>query len=217
MTGARAAILARLQAQQVAESEWVVNQRFSAPPVTGRITPLEEQTPVARFLAQAQSLKSDVLYVHTSAVVAGVADYLQQRNLPLTVVTTIQSTAYNALAWDAAGIRIVERPAQADDAVGMTGCMCAIAETGTVLLTSGEKTPLTPSLLPATHIVLLHQAQIVPAMEDAWTRLRQQYPDGLPCACHFISGPSRTGDIEQTLTLGAHGPARVLLVVIADD
>lgn len=100
-------------------------------------------------------------------------------------------------------MEVTVRPAQATDAVGLTGCVCAIAETGTVLLTSGVNTPMSPSLLPATHVVWVAEEAIVPAMEDAWLLLRQRYPEGLPRACHFVSGPSRTGDIEQTLTLGA--------------
>lgn len=221
-SSARAAILARLQAQQAPDAALTVAQRLASPPTTGRIVwpdDVPPQTLLARFLAQAQALKSDVAYVPAAQVPATVAAYLRQHALPLSVVAHADGLGCTnlAAAWEAAGVEVTVRPAQATDAVGLTGCVCAIAETGTVLLTSGVNTPMSPSLLPATHVVWVAEEAIVPAMEDAWLLLRQRYPEGLPRACHFISGPSRTGDIEQTLTLGAHGPVRVLLVVVAPE
>jgi L-lactate dehydrogenase complex protein LldG len=78
---------------------------------------------------------------------------------------------------------------------------------------SGVATPPTVSLLPETHVALVPCARIVPSMEDAWALLRREHGT-LPRAVNFISGPSRTADIEQTVTLGAHGPYRVHVVLI---
>jgi L-lactate dehydrogenase complex protein LldG len=97
----------------------------------------------------------------------------------------------------------------------MTGCFCAVAETGTLLLCSGAETPATVSLLPETHIALVPVARLVATMEDAFSLVRAELGD-LPRALNFISGPSRTGDIEQTIVLGAHGPCRVHLILIGD-
>jgi L-lactate dehydrogenase complex protein LldG len=72
------------------------------------------------------------------------------------------------------------------------------------------------SLLPETHIALVPMSRIVPAMEDAWALARAEL-GSLPRAVNFISGPSRTGDIEQTIVLGAHGPYRVHLVIIEGE
>jgi L-lactate dehydrogenase complex protein LldG len=69
------------------------------------------------------------------------------------------------------------------------------------------------SLLPETHIALVDARRIVAGMEDAWQRVREVFGE-LPRAVSFISGPSRTGDIEQTMVLGAHGPYRVHILVI---
>ena len=81
------------------------------------------------------------------------------------------------------------------------------------MLLSGPDTPATVSLLPETHVAIVAASRIVPAMEDAWRLLRTE-GGGLPRAVNFISGPSRTGDIEQTLVLGAHGPYRVHVVLV---
>ena len=101
------------------------------------------------------------------------------------------------------------------DRVGITGCFCAVAETGTLLLLSGTDTPATVSLLPETHVALVDTARIVATMEDAFALLRAERGE-VPRAINFISGPSRTGDIEQTIVLGAHGPCRVHLVLVGE-
>jgi L-lactate dehydrogenase complex protein LldG len=87
------------------------------------------------------------------------------------------------------------------------------------MLISGEATPTTLNFLPDTHIVLLRASQVVAAYEDGWDLLRQRPGDGphrLPRTVNFITGPSRTGDIEQKIELGAHGPRR-LHVILVDD
>ncbi|MEO8331376.1 MAG: lactate utilization protein C [Gallionella sp.] len=99
------------------------------------------------------------------------------------------------------------------DMVGVTGAFCAIAETGTLMLLSGVETPATTSLLPETHVAVLDPRRIVATMEDAWELMRKEYRQP-PRAVNFISGPSRTADIEQTVTLGAHGPYRVLIILV---
>jgi L-lactate dehydrogenase complex protein LldG len=70
-------------------------------------------------------------------------------------------------------------------------------------------------LLPETHVAILNLNRIVATMEDAWDLLRKEWRIP-PRTVNFISGPSRTADIEQTLTLGAHGPYRVAVILIED-
>ncbi|MBA3903867.1 MAG: hypothetical protein C0522_09380, partial [Rhodocyclaceae bacterium] len=106
-----------------------------------------------------------------------------------------------------------DRPATGDDLVGVTGAFCAIADTGTLMLLSGPDTPAATSLLPETHIAILPVSRVVPFMEDGWRLLREE-KGSLPRAVNFVSGPSRTADIEQTVTLGAHGPYRVHIILV---
>lgn len=168
---------------------------------------------VARFRARAESLASTVEAVSKpEEVPAVVARYLAAHGLNTSAVATPGLGAYD---WSGAGLQVALRPAVDADTVGITGCFCAIAETGTLMLLSGPKTPATVSLLPETHVALVPLSRIVPTMEDAFALLRAEHGD-LPRAVNFVSGPSRTGDIEQTTVLGAHGPCRVHLILIGE-
>lgn len=165
---------------------------------------------VGQFKERALKLSSDILVAGDRAEIPGLlAGYLREKALPLRAVCWPQ---LSTLPWGDAGLAIECRPAQDQDLVGVTGAFCAIAETGTLLLLGGAQTPATTSLLPETHVAILDPARIVATMEDAWDLLRREYKQP-PRTVNFISGPSRTADIEQTVTLGAHGPYRVLLIL----
>jgi L-lactate dehydrogenase complex protein LldG len=166
---------------------------------------------LARFRDKSEALSTTVdVVAEWSAVPAAVARYLQDKGLPMQAVGWPLVSGHE---WTAAGIAFEARGAVDADLVGITGCYCAIAETGTLMLLSGPDTPATVSLLPETHIAILAASRIVAGMEEAWHQARTELGT-LPRAVNFISGPSRTGDIEQTIVLGAHGPYRVHVVVV---
>lgn len=100
-----------------------------------------------------------------------------------------------------------------DDLIGVSAVAYAVAETGTLVFASQADEPASTHLLPETHIAVVRADQVVHTMEEAFARLRE---DGraMPRALNFVSGPSRTADIEQTIVLGAHGPYRVHLIVV---
>ena len=178
----------------------------------GPIPPLEKNL-LQRFGEQATRLASDAADAATMGEVPNlVAAYLRARHLPMQAICW---PALAALDWRAAGIEAQVRAARGEDMVGITGAFAGIAETGTLMLLSGPQTPATVSLLPETHIAVVEKARIVATMEDAWDRLRAEYGTP-PRAVNFVSGPSRTADVEQTVTLGAHGPYRVLIIVVGD-
>lgn len=165
----------------------------------------------ARFRAKAEALASTTAAVAgREEVPAAVARYLSENALGNTLVATPDIADY---AWAEAGLAVEFRAAVDADMVGVTACFCAIAETGTVMLLSSPTTPASVSLLPETHIALVAADRIVGTMEEAFALLRRERGE-LPRAVNFISGPSRTGDIEQTIVLGAHGPCRMHLVLI---
>ncbi len=96
--------------------------------------------------------------------------------------------------------------------VGVTGALCAIAETGSLVLVSGAGETLTASLLPPVHAVVLRTGQIVPTVAEALAR-----PEVRRAAAGVIvTGPSRTADIEMALTIGVHGPGK-LTVFLVDE
>lgn len=165
----------------------------------------------ARFRERALSLASSVDQVASiSEVPQAVARYLRENNLPLQAVCWPEFAQPD---WTAQGMIVTARPANGSDLVGITGAFCAIAETGTLVLLSGKDTPPATSLLPETHIAVVRITRIIKGMEEAWSLLRKEYPV-MPRAVNFVSGPSRTADIEQTVTLGAHGPYRVHIIFV---
>ena len=108
---------------------------------------------------------------------------------------------------------IDDRPANGDDRTGITGSFCAIAETGTVLLLSAPHPPKATALLPETHICVVRRSRLVDTMEEAFALMRNEIGEP-PRATFFVSGPSRTADIEQTIVIGAHGPYRVHVILV---
>lgn len=97
----------------------------------------------------------------------------------------------------------------------VTNAFAAVAETGSIALASGAQTPATLNFLPENHIVVLYESQIVEHLEDVWTQMRGVHE--LPRALSLVTGPSRTGDIEQTIELGAHGPKRMHVLLVSDE
>ncbi|MFB4204939.1 Lactate utilization protein C [wastewater metagenome] len=96
----------------------------------------------------------------------------------------------------------------------VTVAVAGIAETGTLVLRSGPDNPTSLNFLPEHHVVVLRAGDVVDYMETAWARL---HADGdLPRTVNFITGPSRTGDVEQTIELGAHGPRRLHVLLLED-
>lgn len=164
-----------------------------------------------RFRERCESLSSTVDQVASAAEVpAAVARYLGQNGLPLRAVCWPE---FSRLDWSAAGLHMEPRRATGDDKVGVTGVYCAIADTGTLMLLSGEHTHPVTSLLPDTHIAIVPAARILRSMEEGWDLLRREH-GSLPRQVAFVSGPSRTADIEMTLVLGIHGPYRVHIIIV---
>jgi L-lactate dehydrogenase complex protein LldF len=87
--------------------------------------------------------------------------------------------------------------------VGVTKAVCGLADTGSVLVTNGAGDPLKASLLPEIHIAVLKSSDILPSLPDAMHLVKNT------SAAVFITGPSRTADIEMTLTIGVHGPKEI--------
>ena len=170
---------------------------------------------VARFRTRAESMQSTTEEVATEAEVPqAVARYLKGNGLPASGCVW---PALEHLDWRGAGLtleaRVPRRENGGDDLVGVTGAFAGIAETGTLMTVTGPDTPASTSLLPETHVAVLAAGRIVAHMEEAWDLARAAFGQ-FPRAINFISGPSRTGDIEQQLVLGAHGPYRVHIVIV---
>lgn len=95
---------------------------------------------------------------------------------------------------------------------GISGCDCLIAQTGGILVTSGSAGGRALSVLPPHHIVIASESQLVADLADAFALLRRTHGT-IPVFLSFITGPSRTGDIERILVLGAHGPKKLTVLL----
>lgn len=98
--------------------------------------------------------------------------------------------------------------------VGLTECESLVAQTGSVLVSSRASGGRALSVLPPHHVVVARSTQMVADLTEAFAALRARYGSGYPSLLSFITGPSRTGDIERILVLGAHGPKRLTIYCI---
>jgi len=187
--------------------------------IPARATALDDARSVDLFIAMAEEVQATVARVGAfSAVPDEVARYVAAENLPAELVAALDPNL-DVIPWEMRPLlRIRRGRAEAEDKVSLTPCHSAIAETGTLMLVSGRETPTTLNFLPDTHIVLVRRCQVVATYEDGFDRLRAERGTAkLPRAINFITGPSRTADIEQHIELGAHGPRRLHIVLVEDD
>lgn len=97
---------------------------------------------------------------------------------------------------------------------GLTACECLVAQTGSILVSSQTCGGRALSILPHVHVVIATLDQLVPTLADAFALVRERYAGNLPSMLSFITGPSRTGDIERILVLGAHGPKELIVILV---
>lgn len=183
--------------------------------IPARAASLDPAARVELFVAMAEEVQTTVARVASDgAVPAEVARYLAAENLPAELVMA-PDPDLDAIPWEARPLLSIRRGrAAAGDAVSLTPCLAAIAETGTLMLVSGADTPTTLNFLPDTHIVVVRAGQVVAGYEDGWDLIRTG--ESWPRTVNLITGPSRTGDIEQRIQLGAHGPRRLHVVLIEE-
>ena len=222
MSSARDNVLGRVRkalgkagrdAAQVAAAEATIAAHVQGP------RPVRADDRVLRFMQRARDMESNVeRLAEPAAIPAAVARYLDGLRLAPALAAPKSGAGvcwpeFAALDWAGAGLDIQARPTTGNDWLGITGVFCAIAETGTMVLLAGADTPTASALLPDTHVAVVPAGRVVDGMEDAFALIRRERA-ALPRAVNLISGPSRTGDIEQTIVLGAHGPFRVHILVI---
>lgn len=175
------------------------------------------------FEDQARSVTTTVARVKSLAdVPAAVAEYLSAQNLPAEAAVA-PDKLLDTVPWSARPLLRLRRgkPLPSDQA-GISASFAAIAETGTLMMLSGADSPSTLNFLPDTHIVVLPARRVVGPMEEAWRRLREARGDlanaaNMPRTVNFITGPSRTADIEQKIEMGAHGPRRQHVILVEDE
>jgi L-lactate dehydrogenase complex protein LldF len=178
--------------------------------VSEAVTREAAKPPVARFTEELTALGGFVHPVSAAGLPGRLAEFLKEREV--TSVLADESGAQTIASMPEAGISVVRTP---DPTVrcGVTGALAGLADTGTLVLTGGPGRPLSASLLPEIHVVLLRAGDVLPSLPEA---LRLPEVRQAPAAV-LVTGPSRTADIEMTLTIGVHGPKEVHVFLIDDS
>ena len=214
MNDARDTILARirntLHPNKKASTDVVVEPQLRQPSCGPQ--PSWEEDDVSRFINKLESVAGSISRISSEdEVVPAITAYLQQHEIHLTLVAA-SSTRLDKLAWPS-DFSVEQRKATGTDVTVLTEAYAGVAETGSLVLLSGADSPTSLNFLPDNYLCILRRENLVRHIEDVWQRLRQEQT-GLPRAINFITGPSRTADVEQTIQLGAHGPRRLHVILL---
>ncbi|MGO4387373.1 lactate utilization protein C [Microvirga sp. 2YAF29] len=172
---------------------------------------------IALFKVQAEASLATVTEVASAAdVPQSIALFLRNHNLPATLRMG-DDLRLKAMPWADTTLEISHGPSEGRDLNAVSYAFGGVAETGTLAMVSGEENPSTLNFLPDNHIIVVSAKDIAGDYESVWNRVRFAFGKGsMPRTVNFITGPSRSGDIEQTLLLGAHGPRRLHVMVVRD-
>lgn len=174
---------------------------YRAPPTEGDLA--------ESFVKKLSAQYADVRVLDSMADVPdAIADILRGRNMAAQIHIPPDSELAS-LALPNVEVKR-EPPGQFDAAV--TFASFAIAETGTLAYAAGKGSPASWHFRPVLEIAIVRAGTVVAELEDVLTALRAK--GGLPSTLNLVSGPSRTGDIEQTMELGAHGPKNLAALVL---
>jgi L-lactate dehydrogenase complex protein LldG len=203
--------------KDAARREAVARRLAEAPrgvvPARGQL-PTTERVALFREMAIKANATVERL-TNYGAVPEAVLRYLRGKNRPAEI--RMGSDDRLALApWASQKTLTVKSGASdGNDLVGVSHALGGVAETATVALTAGAANPTTINFLPEHHIVVVNADDIAGDLETLWDKLRAVHGKGaMPRTVNLVTGPSRSGDIEQTLLLGAHGPRALHILVV---
>jgi len=216
MTSARDRIIGAIRNNRASGGKSALPYPGSGPePKRGKL-PAPEQRALFIRMAQQAAATTDVARSRAE-IPALVADYLKRHNLPAQL-RLAPDPRVTGLDWTSQPLlEISSGTTEGDDPVSVTGAFSGVAETGTLALTSGAPTPTLLNFLPENHIVVLDAKDLSGSYEDLWAKLKAAYGAEMPRTLNLVTGPSRSGDIEQTILMGAHGPRRLHIILVDDQ
>ena len=169
-----------------------------------------QDEPMRRFIERAEAESAEIRFVkRLEDVPQEVADILRARNMAACIHCP-PDVRIEGLNWPAELATKRDAPGPNDAAVAIAPY--AIAETGTLVYPSAANAPASWHFRPGLEIAILSAADILPRLEDVLARLRKA--GAMPSTVNLVTGPSRTGDIEQTMELGAHGPKALSILIV---
>lgn len=167
---------------------------------------------VQRFITKVEAAAGTVSRIATrEQLIPAIMGYLEQHSLGLNLLRAT-SILLDDIQWPET-LTVDHRIANENDVNVVTEAFAAVAETGSVVLLSGPDSPVTLNFLPENYLCIVQQGNIVGHIEDVWDKIRQSGMP-MPRTVNFITGPSRTADVEQTIQMGAHGPRRVHILLL---
>jgi L-lactate dehydrogenase complex protein LldG len=183
-------------------------------PARGQVSGEER---IALFKTMVESALATITDVKSGTdVPAAVAEFLRNHNLPATIRLG-EDRRLTGMPWDATSLEVSRGRSEGGDLNAVSHAFGGIAESGTLAMVSGPDNPSTLNFLPDNHIVVVQAKDIQGDYETLWQKIRFAYGKGtMPRTVNWITGPSRSGDIEQTLLLGAHGPRRLHVLLVRD-
>ena len=201
------------KARQAAVADRLSRKDAALIPARGQ---LEHGEQIALFCKQAEAVQSTTIRVASADdVPEAIATYLRDHNLPSSIRMG-EDDRLTGLDWQKApNLERATGASDGRDLVGVAHAYAGVAETGTLLVMSGADNPTTNNFLPDNHIVVVDGKDIAGDYEAVWNRLREN--GSIPRTVNMITGPSRSGDIEQKLLLGAHGPRSLHIIVVDPD
>jgi len=170
---------------------------------------------LATFKAEAERAQASVTEVTEWAEApAEIARFLRENNCPA-MLRMGDDPLLAGMPWSETSLAVLRGASDGGDVNAVSAAFAGIAETGTLVLVSGPDNPTSLNFLAENHIVVVPRDAIEADYEGVFAKLRGVYGKGqAPRTVNFITGPSRSADIEQTLLLGAHGPKRLHIVVV---
>lgn len=187
----------------------------AAPGVIPMRGQLDAEGRLALFKTMAEAVQATVAIVDTADdVPAEVARFLRDANLPATLRRG-EDARLAAMPWDRTALDMATGRSDGGDLNAISHAFGGVAESGTLAMISGPENPTTLNFLPDNHIVVVDARDIAGDYESVFARVRERFGKGvMPRTLNFITGPSRSADIAQTMLLGAHGPRTLHIVVV---
>jgi L-lactate dehydrogenase complex protein LldG len=199
---ARDEILANIRARKLAAAP--APEKYNAPKPAGDAA--------STFAERAGWVQTEIRMLDRMADVPGaIAELLRAKNMAASI-NLPPDAELSALPWG--NTLTVKREAPGPDDAAVTTAPIALAETGTLVYPARADSPAAWHFRAGFEIAVLRASNVLPQMEDALARIKATGP--IPHTINFVTGPSRTGDIEQTLELGAHGPKALAVLIVRE-
>ena len=228
MSNGREEILTKIrkslnQIQNKAKREISVKTRLSNPPkqIIPARAQVNQKSRISLFRKMAEEVATTTVQLSSlDKIPQAVINFLHQHNLP-SQLKSHNDPIINQINWAShPTLEVRYGNAQDDDQISVTVAFAGVAETGTAVLISGPNNPTTLNFLPENHIIILPISRVYGTYEEVWSHpvlTKLEDDTSFPRTVNWITGPSRTGDIEQTMQLGIHGPRRLHIILIEDD